>query len=95
MLQDEVTVSLTTYISHTWCVPSLVPPPIPRELRLRLLFDTETGTDPHQGRHPTERGILISPVKEGCPAWALEVDSEAPGAWRAVEWTYSEMGRAR
>ena len=35
------------YISHTWCVPSLVPPPIPRELRLRLLFDTETGTDPH------------------------------------------------
>ena len=40
------------YISHTWCVPSPVTPPSPRELRLRLLFDTETGTDPHQGRHP-------------------------------------------
>ena len=40
------------YIYITWCVPSPVTPPSPRELRLRLLFDTETGTDPHQGRHP-------------------------------------------
>ena len=75
---------------------SLVPPPIPRELRLRLLFDTETVTDPHQGRHlPRERNPDITREGRMPCAWALEVDPEAPGAWRAVEWRYSEVGRAR